>query len=279
MARKLPVLILAKLMAKCTVVHVHTPSIAELVDHRPNWLFPLTCQLADRLVALSPRWARELRAAGASTPITVIPNPVSIPKVPAPCDDNGGRKNVLFVGKLEPRKGYADLIRAAAIVLKAAPETEFFLVGHGELDEARRLARRLGIEKSIRLTGWQEGGALTTLYQTATVFCLPSYDEGLPMSVLEAMGWSLPVVTTAVGGIPDVVVDGRNGIFVLPGQVKELAASLLAVLQLTPADRNRMGAAARATVLRDCDPARISLTLGELYNDLLEHRSGAAITQ
>ena len=65
MARKLPVLILAKLMAKCTVVHVHTPSIAELVDHRPNWLFPLTCQLADRLVALSPRWARELRAAGA----------------------------------------------------------------------------------------------------------------------------------------------------------------------------------------------------------------------
>ena len=268
MVRKLPLLLLAKLMRKRTLVHVHAPSMAALSGSRPKWLFPLICRFADRLVALSAWWAQQFVANGVWTPVSVIPNPIAVQERPA-LNDEASAQKVLFVGKLEPRKGYADLIRAAATVLASAPETEFVLVGHGEIEEARALSHQLGIQKSITFTGWQSGEALANLYRTATVFCLPSHDEGLPMSVLEAMTWSLPIVTTPVGGIPDIIVDDVNGVFVRPGQISELASRITSLLRQPPEERSRLGSAARERVLQECELTQVSQKLSRVYEDLL----------
>lgn len=261
---------MAKMMGKPIVIHVHAPSVEWLLSERTQWLFRTTCRLADCVIALSPWWAEQLRTGGIQTAIRVIPNPVAIPARSPSYKEEGVPPKILFVGKLEARKGYADFIKAAALVLQFIPEAQFFLAGHGEVAEAEALSRTLGIEDSIHVTGWLDRDALTQLYRSVTVFCLPSYDEGLPMSVLEAMSWGLPVVTTPVGGIPDIVEDGVNGFFVQPGQIVDIASTIARLISLSEQTRNDIGFAAQDTVLRHCDPTTISNKLAELYVDLLQ---------
>ena len=268
-ARKLPLLFLARLMNKSVILHLHAPNISWLLCKRPKRLFGLACYLADRLIVLSPWWSQHLKDGGVKTAIEIVPNSIGFFPEPRTSGNIQGRPSVLFVGKLEQRKGYSDLIRAALQVLQSVPETEFIFVGHGAISEAWDLATSLGIADSTRLMGWLGSDALAKLYRAATVFCLPSYGEGLPMSVLEAMSWGVPIVTTPVGGIPDLVTNNVNGILVEPGDIAGLASSITALLQASEGERGRFGMAAREAVLRICDPKVVSAKLAEVYDDLL----------
>jgi glycosyltransferase involved in cell wall biosynthesis len=227
--------------------------------------------MAKCVVALSPWWGDQFRDAGVNTSIKVIFNPADLPDRTASYLSGSPSPRVLFVGKLEKRKGYTDLIKAAALILKDIPDADFVFVGHGELREARALSRELGIESSIHLMGWLGRNDLPKHYQSAAVSCLPSYDEGFPMSVLEAMSWGLPVVTSPVGGIPDIILHGVNGVLVRPGDIAGLASALREAIRLPQVDRDRMGSEARETVKGCCSPRRISNELDELYTAVL-HR-------
>ena len=206
--RKLPIVALARFFRKPLLVHVHASSPESLFSATPAWAVRFVLSNADRVIALSRSWASLIGAQVPGTKTCIVPNPV---QTFTPTRAAGARKPVvLFVGRLEARKGYKTLLQAAAIVLRRFPDTQFWFAGHGELEAAAAEAERLGIRSSVCLMGWTNSEKTASLYEQASVFCLPSHNEGVPMSVLEAMSHGVPVVCTRVGGLPEFVCCGRG---------------------------------------------------------------------
>lgn len=162
--------------------------------------------------------------------------------------DHSGPLRVLSVGRLVPEKGAPVLLEALATLRRAGVATEAKLVGAGELESL--LAQRIvlaGLDDTVELTGLMGQDELPALFHWADVFCLPSFQEGLPVVLLEAMATELPVVTTSVAGIPELVTDGVNG-RLLPAGRADLISQALTELAADPRLRERLGCAGRQRI-------------------------------
>jgi glycosyltransferase involved in cell wall biosynthesis len=156
-----------------------------------------------------------------------IPNPVSVHASAA----EANRPNlILFLGRLEQRKGVFDLLQAVSRLRAAIPDVRLVCAGEGDRNAVARHAARLGIADAVHFTGWVGPSGKRALLENAAVFALPSYAEGLPMSLLEAMAAGVPVIASPVGGIPEVLVDGVSGCLVPPGDVATLERTLRKLL-------------------------------------------------
>ncbi|HXE57619.1 MAG TPA: glycosyltransferase family 4 protein [Gemmatimonadales bacterium] len=156
---------------------------------------------------------------------------------------------ILFVGRLEPKKGLLDLLAAfeALTAAGAAGGVELLVAGEGSLSTAaRERVRAQGLGGAVRFLGWVGRDDMRRLYAQADLFVLPSYTEGLPNSLIEAMAAGLACVATPVGSIPDVVVDGENGLLVEPSDLRGLGRALERLLN-DPQLRVQLGAAAHRT--------------------------------
>ncbi len=145
-------------------------------------------------------------------------------------------------------KGAFDLIKAFA----ALPESdrnfaELVLAGNGDLEMAQQLIVELAVEEKITICAWLSPAQRDALLATADAFILPSYNEGLPMSMLEAMAWGLPVIVTPVGGIPEVVNHNQNGLLVQPGNQEQLVQAMQNLIR-DEGLRISLGTAARRRV-------------------------------
>jgi glycosyltransferase involved in cell wall biosynthesis len=274
--RKLPLILLAKLFRKPIIVHVHAFSVESLFDSTALSAGKWALRLADRVVALSQTWADAINARDRALKVSVIPNPVSAS--PTKVRPIGREPVILFAGKLEQRKGYQDLLAAAALVLRSYPAAQFWFAGHGDIAIAAKMAETLGVSGSVRFMGWLDVDAMSSAYEDATIFCLPSYNEGVPMVVLEAMGRGLPVVCTKVGGLPDYIEHDRNGAFAVAGDPVSIAESLLHLLD-DPAKSNMMGEEAAKTIHATCSLDAISQQLDQLYEEISRNQSRAAGTR
>ena len=217
-----------------------------------------TFGLADRVVVLSEEW-RDYFAENVCDPnrITVVHNGVAVPASPcSPCS----HQDVLFLGCLDANKSPDVLLRASREVLKRFPETKIVFGGDGEVKKNKALAEELGIADRCEFHGWVTGSEREALFERAAVYCLPSKNEGLPMSVLEAMARGIPTVATPVGGIPRVIEDGVSGILVPVGDCYALTTALCEVLGSCDLRKN-MGHKAREKVRSTFD---IDMLLGEL---------------
>ena len=265
--RKLPFVVMARLMRKPILLHIHAPSEESLFRKTRPWALRYLFRSATRVIALSQHWADLFAFYQPQAQIVVIPNPVrtfeavTVEKEVPPV--------VLFVGKLEARKGYGDLLTAAAEVLPQFPTTQFWFAGHGELKAASERIKQLGIERSVRLLGWVSGTALEEIYPQASLLALPSYAEGVPMSVIEAMSHGVPVVCTPVGGVPDMIRDGENGLLVNPGDVRSLARQIGLLLR-DPEAAAKLGYAGQRTVRERCSLEITSKALNTLYAEVLD---------
>jgi glycosyltransferase involved in cell wall biosynthesis len=162
------------------------------------------------------------------------------------------------------------LVRAAELVLRQRPEIRFQLVGDGALKAAlEQQALALGIDGAVSFLGHRPDVA--ALLRGSTLFAFPSLMEAFPNSVMEAMAAELPVVATRVGGIPELVDDGRTGILVAPGDHEGLAQGLLRVLG-DAAYAARLAAAGRATVEERFSFGRMVTEFQSLYGELLAQR-------
>jgi len=166
---------------------------------------------------------------------------------------------VLFVGRLARKKGVEYLIRAFPDILACHPDARLLVVGDGPCrGELEALSSQLRLEGCVRFAGAQPPAALPRFYQSSSVFVLPSViaasgdTDGLPVVLLEAMAAGCSPVGTAVGGIPDVMIHGRTGLVVEPGEPRALAAAINQVLD-SPAEAARMGALARRWARRKFD--------------------------
>jgi glycosyltransferase involved in cell wall biosynthesis len=219
------------------------------------------------VIALSENWRGYLARIVPAARIVVVPNMVDGAAVQAGIEASGQARSpngILFLGEIGKRKGIYDLVCVLAQVAAAHPAAHLVAGGSGELDEVRRLARDLGVEASLELPGWVAGEEKLRRLAEASVYVLPSYNENLPVSILEAMAAGLPVVSTRVGGIPDAVRHGVDGFLVEPGAKEDLAEHVLRLLH-DPGLRERMGASGRRRALEQFAPAAVLAPLEQIY--------------
>jgi glycosyltransferase involved in cell wall biosynthesis len=170
---------------------------------------------------------------------------------PAPREADGDATEILCVGRLVPVKGQALVIEAVSALSKRAIDARATIVGAGPTrDRLEALAADLGVSDRIVFTGAVGQDRIRELYAAADVFCLPSFAEGVPVVLMEAMAMEVPVVTSRIMGIPELVEDGVSGLLVTPGDEGELVAALERLAR-DPAERRRLGVAGREKIVAD----------------------------
>lgn len=260
--RKYPFFLLAKLLGKKTVIHLHCGS---QIDKIWNATYQTMFERCDCAILLSEGLKVKIaRHLGNSDKLKVVYNPC-----PTIIDTTkyDKRNHILFIGTLHEGKGYKDLIRAFAAVAPRHPEWKLLLAGNGEMDQAHGLACDLGIGKQVELLGWVDGADKYRILCEARVLCHPSYEEGFPMAVLDAWAYGLPVVTTPVGGIPDVAVDNENMLLFNPGDVETLSRKL--ELIITGGElRTRLSATSRQLARDTFSLENITRQVAKIYDDI-----------
>ena len=180
---------------------------------------------------------------------TATPELVRIGHARRPKDGPGGTR-LLFLGWLDREKGVAELLEACRL-LSAHRRFTLDVVGEGNFSApARDFVARHGLESLVRFHGWLQADALLQIFADDEVLVLPSWAEGLPNAMIEAMAAGLAVVVTSVGGIPDVVTDRRNALVVPPRDVAALADALARVID-DPALGEHLGRAAAELAERE----------------------------
>ena len=228
------------------VVHLHGAGLDVALASLPPWqrrCLDRALAPPHHVVALSGGMAGLLHRLLPSVRVTVIPNAVRLVMPPPPL---ASPVTFGFIGFMDGRKGEHDLLQALA--MPGVPAGALLLAGDGPLrPETEALAVRLGLAGRLRFLGNIDGAAKDDFFRRIGVLCLPSQAENLPIALLEAMGYGRPVITTPVGGIPDMVTDGVQGWLTPPGNIGALAAALTEAAA-DPDEVRRRGQAAWQTV-------------------------------
>ena len=230
--RKTPFMWWAKMWRKKTIVHFHSFSPETTIRGRYAFLYNYLFKKADRVIVLSEYWKQEVMKEVPPANAVVIYNPCMANLSQSSISHSGIKDSspnihyihsILYAGTVNKRKGYEDMIRAFAKIARNHQNWQIVFAGNGEIEQGKRIAKELGIEGQTIWLGWVNGADKDKTFREATIFCLPSYAEGFPMAVLDAWSYGLPVITTPVGGIPDVAKDGENMLLFNPGDVDALA--------------------------------------------------------
>lgn len=211
--------------------------------------------------------------------IVVIPNGVNIEDFDIPyskkeCREKLGlpadEKIVLFFGNLVRYKGPDILVRAMPSILKEVPDTKLVFVGSGEMKgELEKLSKKLSVDRCVKFAGFVSESSKILYYKAADVFSLPSTmgPECFPIAILEAMACGIPIVASKIGGIPDIVKDGKDGLLVPPKNQKALTDSIIYLLENEDIIR-KMGKNGRGKV-EDYSWERIAEETEKVYTEVI----------
>ena len=176
-----------------------------------------------------------------------------------------GQLRVLFVGRMDKGKGPIVLLNSAAELRASGQDIRLTLIGDGPDHQATRAAAEaLGLGDAASFPGAVGQDEIRAHYEAADVFCLPSFAEGVPVVLMEAMAMRRPVIATWVGGVPELIADGESGLLVAPGSVPSLTAALTRLLDDVPL-RHRLAEAGRHRVLEDFDIHANAARLAEIF--------------
>lgn len=258
--------------------------LAHWLGRGQRLLLGVACRSADRVVAnaaaLVEATARDLRVDHER--ILLVPNGLdlerfdreaSYPPLP-PLPPRSGQARLAVVSSMHaPHKGHADLLAAVAKLLVAGKQLDVVLVGDGiERPRLQRLASDLGLSRQVHFLGRRTDVA--RILSRVDLACLPSWAEGFPNAVMEAMASRLPVVATSVGGCPELITHGESGLLVEPRQPDALAGALIRLLDDTAAAQ-AMGRRARQVIESRYSMTASAQALDALYRALLMPKRAA----
>lgn len=222
---------------------------------------------ANRVIVLSSTWIEKVQEISSEMKISAFPNPVAVPELIE--SKHSDSLQFLFLGRLEQAKGVFDLLEAFAGLSADFPSVRLVLAGDGDFGAVSERLSALQISDQVSMPGWITGDKKRELLSVSDIFVLPSYIEGLPVSMLEAMAYGLPVVVSRVGSVPEVLVDGVNGLIVDIGDVACLEAALRR-LAASSVLRSNLGDAGRMTVSSVYSTEGVCANLEALYREILE---------
>ena len=214
----------AKLLGKKVIVHFHAFSPETTINSKYQKIYKYLFNEADCVIVLSQLWEKYVNDTfHLGDKVKVIYNPCTTEILE---EKHAKKKQILFAGTVNARKGYADMIKAFAKIAHEYPDWKIVFAGNGEIKQGEELAKSLGIESQTVFLGWVSGDTKDKAFKESMIFCLPSYAEGFPMAVLDAWAYGLPVITTPVGGIPDIAEDGKNMLLFYAGDIEQLAYNM-----------------------------------------------------
>jgi glycosyltransferase involved in cell wall biosynthesis len=272
-------------LGRCRVIgHIHHASYATLLVGKSRWgrvlQIRLMARLFDRIVLMSKGIKGELAAAlpvleqsRFEAKARVVYNFTDLPVLASRGSPEARPLSLLFIGNVGRSKGVFELLAAVERLL-GDMSGRLQLVVMGPFDspsvgeEVEAVIRKARLTEGVRLTGQVSGEAKEAFFRAADVFVLPSHAEGVPLSMLEAMAYALPVVATSVGGIPEVLPDGEAGLLVEPGDVEGLCDAIRK-LSGSVELRNRLGQCGRSRVERWHTPDRFLRAMETIYGEVL----------
>jgi len=227
--RKAIVLCISKFFNKKVILHIHGAGFNVFYDNSNIFMknfISIILDKADVILVLSEQWKSDISKKCTNKNIVVLYNPIII-------KNNYSDKNIqngveiVSLGRIGKRKGSYDIIKAAKILkARCINNVKIKLFGDGEVEKAQKIINENGLEYIISVSNWISYEEKDNVLKNSHIYLLPSYHEGLPMSILEACAFGLPVISTPVGGIPEFIKDGINGFLVNPGDYKTLAEKI-----------------------------------------------------
>jgi len=267
-------LIICRLFGVRTILHLHSGHFHRFYSStRIKFFVRFALNRTGTVIAVSPYWKTYFEKL-CRKPVACVPN-FATPKffLPEQCGAPDG--DILFVGKLSREKGIFDLLEAVSILRKQGFSNRLVLAGtasgYEEFERIKNDIAQPGL-KPADLVLEAEPGKVRQLVEKAALFVIPSYVEGLPIAMLEAMAAHLPVVASPVGGIPDAIKNGENGYLVAPGNAAALAEKISLLLK-NEVLRQRMGEAGYRTASEFYHADCAAEQLADLYKSILENQS------
>lgn len=267
--RKSLLLAVARAFGWSTIFHSHGAGFQRFINEDSGavmrWWIRKTLEKSTTVIALSESWQKFFSGFAPGAVVRVVPNSVRLHAMPERWREESGR--ILFLGRAEKRKGINELLAAVRLLKDSIPNVKLVVGGDGDLDALKIKSREHGIAEHLEILGWIGPDQKAEQLARAAVFCLPSFDEGMPMAMLEAMAAGKGIVVTPVGGIPDAVRDSENGLFAPPGDPKALACALKKLLE----DENLrcgLGTKARKAIEERFNTDAMITGLSALYDEL-----------
>lgn len=217
----------AKKYGKKVILHEHAADFREFyAEAKDKKEIVDTINSCDKLIVLSQSWKEYFSGIGVEEKKIAVLNNIVSPPVIKPLQRKDNKLHLLFLGEISKRKGGYDLLKAIVENKEIFENRLCLRMGGNVVDgDIRKYISDNQLSEIVSYEGWIAGDHKIDCLNWADVYILPSYNEGLPIAILEAMSYSHPIISTPVGGIPEVVHD-KNGILVEPGNIQQIASSL-----------------------------------------------------
>jgi len=219
---------------KKVIVHIHGAAFLvffEGLKQSKKQYIVNKLNLADMVIALSDKWKEDFENKLGLKNCVALNNGIDTSKYyEAITNLEKCQKSFLALGRLGQRKGTYDLVEAVDRARKTVPDIKIYLAGDGEVDKVKELVKIRNLTKNIEIVGWVDYAKKLDLLKKVSTIVLPSYNEGLPMAILEGMACGKAIISTTVGAIPEVVKP-ENGILIEPGDILGLERALVLCCQ------------------------------------------------
>lgn len=258
-----------KLFGKKVVMHMHCADFESYYNpskHKQRIVD--TINACDLYLVLSDSWKQYFESIGVKSNIIKVLNNTITPPVTKRVKRSTDILNLLYLGVIGQRKGIYDILNAlkdnkemfeGKVVLRIG--------GNQEEEKLQACINEYGLQEMVKFEGFVSGEKKIECLNWADVYILPSFNEGLPIGILEAMSYRHPIISTPVGGIPEVVKDGVNGIMVNPGNVQEIAKAISAFV----GDKKLVEEYGMHSIelVKPYLPETVFATLSEMYSHLI----------
>lgn len=259
----LPMLLYARIFRKKVIVELHVGN--QICDYLKNSVFQYWVKHVDLVLTLGKKWRDLLLSEKwVKTQVDFLYNPA-----PRVLEGNiSPKKYFLFAAYLDINKGYDTLIEAFSSIIKQYPDWKLKICGVGNVEDVQARIKKVGLEDNVELLGWVEGDAKFQLFKEAYAYCMTSEKEGLPMSVLESMAYGVPVISTYVGCLPEIITNEESALMYNYGDVDALAQNMKKIIE-SPKLRAKLSENSREIIKRDFETEVIIKKLDEILSSIL----------
>jgi len=220
------------------------------------------------IICLSEYWKQFFKDNFSPKKIEIVPNIIDYP-IMMKKNNQWGKIIFLFLGLIGDRKGLFDVIEVIKNDIDVFDnKIELIIGGNGEVVKLQKIIEKYQIGNIVKFVGWVQHETKVQYLQDSDVYILPSYNEGLPVSILEAMSYGKPIISTNVGGIPEIVKNNENGFLINPGNFEQIESSIKHFIE-NPHDIEKFGNISLKIVEKHL-PSSVVLHLEKIYYEMLK---------
>lgn len=258
---QMPIFLYSLLLRKKSIIHIHVGN--QLLDYKNDRTFRFVLRKATKVVVLADV-LRKLMKKHYNIDTTVLYNPIEEQPIR---NNNNIKKNIFYAAFLVPNKGYETLLKAFKDLATHYSDWRLVIAGCGEIEKAKTIIKQYNIEELVIIHNWLNKEQMAMLYRTTAIYCIASKQEGFPMSFLEAASYGIPIVTTPVGGLVDVIENRKNCMVFDFNDHKILTKQLISLIEDSEL-RDKISVNLRSLVKTKFSITSINNELENLYSSI-----------